>query len=339
MSTPLLSVKDMRITFHVNGGRDQLHAVDGVSFDLASGESLGIIGESGSGKSTIARAVLSLLRITRGEITMEGKTIVTPQSPGKPGNYGVQIIFQDPHAALNPRSKIIRSLVEPLEIQGKGNASSRRDMALEMLAKVGINRALADRYPHELSGGQKQRINIARALLLRPKILVADEATAALDVSIQADILNLYKDLQDEFGLSFIVITHDLAVASYVSDRIAVMYLGRFVELGPSATLATKSAHPYTRALMSAEPEALPRRLQKQDRLVLRGEIPSPVTPPSGCRFRTRCPIATDLCAAEAPPWREMSPGHYSACHFAEEVMAGKPLDGSDKPQNLESVK
>ncbi|WP_217899029.1 ABC transporter ATP-binding protein [Oceanicola sp. 22II-s10i] len=324
--TDLLTVEDLRVTFMVNMGRDPLHAVDGVSFGLAEGESLGIIGESGSGKSTIARAVLSLLKISQGRITMEGREIATPQKHGKAGSYGVQIIFQDPHAALNPRVRIIRSLVEPLEIKGEGTASSRRDAALEMLTKVGINRALADRYPHELSGGQKQRINIARALLLRPKILVADEATAALDVSIQADILNLYRDLQEEFGLSFVVITHDLAVASYVSDRIAVMYLGKFAELGPSKALATTAAHPYTRALMSAEPEALPKHMQSTERLVLRGEIPSPVSPPSGCRFRTRCPIATERCAAEAPAWREMGPGHHAACHYAEEVMAGRPL-------------
>jgi len=322
----MLKVEDLRVTFMVNMGRDPLHAVDGVNFELGEQQSLGIIGESGSGKSTIARAVLSLLKISNGRIEMEGETIATPEKPGRAGTYGVQIIFQDPHAALNPRVRIITSLVEPLEIQGIGTSASRREAAMEMLGKVGINPQLAMRYPHELSGGQKQRINIARALLLRPKILVADEATAALDVSIQADILNLYRDLQEEFGLSFIVITHDLAVASYVSDNIAVMYLGKFAELGPSSVLAKNAAHPYTRALMSAEPEALPRHMQSTGRLVLKGEIPSPVSPPSGCRFRTRCPIAVERCATEAPAWREMGPGHHAACHFAEEVMAGRPL-------------
>lgn len=326
MTTPLLSVSDLRVTFRVNAGRDQLHAVDGVSFEVAPGESLGIIGESGSGKSTIARALLSLLGISGGRIEMEDKTIATTDQKGRPGTYGVQIIFQDPHAALNPRQKILASLVEPLEIQKQGSRTTRKDSAMEALSRVGINAALAGRYPHELSGGQKQRVNIARALLLRPRILVADEATAALDVSIQADILNLYKDLQDEFGLNLIVITHDLAVASYVSDRIAVMYLGRFMELGPTKAISENAAHPYTRALMSAEPEAVPRRLQSDRRLVLKGEIPSPLNPPSGCRFRTRCPIATDHCAAEAPLWREVQPDHHVACHFAEEVMAGRSL-------------
>jgi len=267
MTAPLLSAKDLRVSFAVNGGRHRLHAVDGVSFDLAEGESLGIIGESGSGKSTIARALLSLLGISGGRIEMAGETISTPEKRGRPGSYGVQIIFQDPHAALNPRQKILASLVEPLEIRKEGTRTSRREAAMAALTRVGINAALAKRYPHELSGGQKQRINIARALLLRPKVLVADEATAALDVSIQADILNLYKDIQDEFGLNLVVITHDLAVASYVSDRIAVMYLGRFMELGPTGRISRHAAHPYTRALMSAEPEALPRRLQTDRRM------------------------------------------------------------------------
>ncbi|MGR3321114.1 MAG: oligopeptide/dipeptide ABC transporter ATP-binding protein [Pseudooceanicola sp.] len=327
MTAPLLSAEDLRITFHVNMGRDKLHAVDGVSFELGEQESLGIIGESGSGKSTIARAMLSLQKISQGRITMDGKVVATPEKPGKPGTYGVQIIFQDPHAALNPRARIIQSLMEPQEIQNLGTPADRKRAALEMLERVGINPGLATRYPHELSGGQKQRINIARALLLRPKILVADEATAALDVSIQADILNLYRDLQEEFGLSFVCITHDLAVASYVSDRIAVMYLGKFAELGPSSAIAGHAAHPYTRALMSAEPEAVPKHMQGHGRLVLKGEIPSPVSPPSGSRFRTRCPIAAEICAEKAPPWREMGPGHHAACHFAEDVMAGRPLD------------
>jgi peptide/nickel transport system ATP-binding protein/oligopeptide transport system ATP-binding protein len=262
--------------------------------------------------------LVALLKPTAGSITQNGVnpyTLTAEQQRRLHRDF--QIIFQDPHAALNPRAKIIDSVREPLEIAGVGgNKAERNETAMNILRRVGINAELANRYPHELSGGQKQRINIARALILKPKLLVADEATAALDVSIQADILNLYLDLKDEFNLTFVCITHDLAVAMHVSDVIAVMYLGVIVEYAPSELLHHHSAHPYTRALLSAEPAALPKRLQSGQRIVLQGEIPSPVSPPSGCRFRTRCPIAQAICAEKVPEFRPLADGQLVACHF-----------------------
>jgi oligopeptide/dipeptide ABC transporter ATP-binding protein len=315
---PIIAVRDVKVHFKVGTRGDTVKAVDGVSFDIKTGETIGIIGESGSGKSTLARVLVALLKPTAGSITQNGVnpyTLTAEQQRRLHRDF--QIIFQDPHAALNPRAKIIDSVREPLEIAGVGGTKAERnETALNILRRVGINAELANRYPHELSGGQKQRINIARALILKPKLLVADEATAALDVSIQADILNLYLDLKDEFNLTFVCITHDLAVAMHVSDVIAVMYLGVIVEYAPSELLHHHSAHPYTRALLSAEPAALPKRLQGGQRIVLQGEIPSPVSPPSGCRFRTRCPIAQAVCAEKIPEFRPLADGHLVACHF-----------------------
>lgn len=315
---PIIAVRDVKVHFKVGTRGDTVKAVDGVSFDIKTGETIGIIGESGSGKSTLARVLVALLRPTAGTMTQNG---VDPYSLSAEQQRRLhrdfQIIFQDPHAALNPRAKIIDSVREPLEIARVGGSKAERtETAMTILRRVGINAELANRYPHELSGGQKQRINIARALILKPKLLVADEATAALDVSIQADILNLYLDLKDEFNLTFVCITHDLAVAMHVSDVIAVMYLGVIVEYAPSDVIHRRSAHPYTRALLSAEPAALPKRLQGGQRIVLQGEIPSPVSPPSGCRFRTRCPIAQGICAAKVPEFRPLADGQLVACHF-----------------------
>lgn len=319
MSPPnIISVEDVKVHFKVGTRGETVKAVDGVSFEIAEGDTLGIIGESGSGKSTLARVLVALLAPTAGRILQDGHNPyeLAPDERRKQ-HRKFQIVFQDPHAALNPRVKIIDSVREPLEISGVGSSKQERnEMAIAMLRRVGINSELARRYPHELSGGQKQRINIARALILRPKLLVADEATAALDVSIQADILNLYLDLKEEFNLTFVCITHDLTVAMHISRAIAVMYLGVVVEYAPVSELHHSSAHPYTRALLSAEPVALPRRLQTSQRIVLQGEIPSPVSPPSGCRFRTRCPIVQPVCADKVPAFRKIAEGHYVACHF-----------------------
>jgi len=317
--TALLRVRDLRVHFPLRDGGETVKAVDGVSFEVAPGETLGVIGESGSGKSTLGRVLVALLRPSTGAVELAGEDLFA-LSPAALRRHrrAMQIIFQDPHAALNPRRRILDSVREPLDIVGEGRAGERRERALAMLARVGIAPDQAARFPHELSGGQKQRVNIARALVRRPKLLVADEATSALDVSIQADMLNLYLDLQAEFGLTYVVITHDLAVAMHVSDRVAVMYLGRFMEVAPVAALEAGARHPYTRALLSAEPVALPSRLVTGTRILLQGEIPSPVDPPSGCRFRTRCPMAAPLCAEQEPAWRAPAPGHRVACHFVE---------------------
>jgi peptide/nickel transport system ATP-binding protein/oligopeptide transport system ATP-binding protein len=311
----LLSVRDLAVHFPLRGSAETVKAVDGVSFDLASGETLGVIGESGSGKSTLGRAVVALQRPTAGRVALRGEDLfaLAPAALRRKRRE-FQIVFQDPHAALNPRRTILDSVREPLDIAGAGSAGVREAAALGMLERVGLSAAQGARFPHELSGGQKQRANIARALVLRPKLLVADEATSALDVSIQAGILNLYLDLQAEFGLAYLLITHDLAVATHVADRIAVMYLGRFVEVAPATTLRDGGLHPYTRALLSAEPDPVPS--PAAPRILLRGEIPSPVHPPSGCRFRTRCPQAMPRCAAETPSWTETAPGHRVACHL-----------------------
>jgi peptide/nickel transport system ATP-binding protein/oligopeptide transport system ATP-binding protein len=319
MSAPLLRVQELRVAFPLRDSGDTLKAVDGVSFEVAEGETLGIIGESGSGKSTLGRALVALLRPDAGRVELEGEDLFgLSASELRWRRHAVQIIFQDPHAALNPRRRILDSVREPLDIAREGPPAERTARALAMLARVGLGADQAARFPHELSGGQKQRVNIARALVRRPRLLVADEATSALDVSIQADILNLYLDLQAEFGLTYVIITHDLAVAMHVSDRLAVMYLGRFVEVAPAAALERAARHPYTRALLAAEPVALPSRLVTGSRVPLQGEIPSPVDPPSGCRFRTRCPMAEPRCAAEEPAWRQVAPGHRVACHLVE---------------------
>ncbi|HEY1090854.1 MAG TPA: oligopeptide/dipeptide ABC transporter ATP-binding protein, partial [Burkholderiaceae bacterium] len=308
---PLLSVRQLGIRFPTQDGARSVKAVDDVSFDVMAGETFGIIGESGSGKTTLGRALVSLLRPSAGQILHAG---VDPQTLGtaalRQHRRDYQIIFQDPHAALNPRQRVLASVCEPLEIAGGLTKAERERRALQALERVGIAPEYAQRYPHMLSGGQKQRINIARALTLQPKLIVCDEVVAALDVSIRGDVLNLFADLQREFGLTYVFITHDLSVVSHVSDRIAVTYLGRLMEVGPTQDVGERPLHPYTEALMSADPLPLPSHMRTQRRIVLQGEIPSPVDPPSGCRFRTRCPSAQPRCAAEAPAWRELRPAH-----------------------------
>ena len=315
---PLLSVRDLKVHFPTQDGRDTVKAVDGISFEVMPGETFGIIGESGSGKTTLGRALVSLIAPSGGQI-LHGE--VDPATLGaralQAHRRAYQIVFQDPHAALNPRQRVLASVCEPLEIAGGLARAEIEARALDALARVGIAPDYAHRYPHQLSGGQKQRINIARVLTLRPRLIVCDEVVAALDVSIRGDVLNLFADLQREFGLTYVFITHDLSVVNHVSDRIAVTYLGRLMELGPAEAIGQRPLHPYTQALMSADPEPLPSHLRSQRRIVLQGEIPSPIDPPSGCRFRTRCPAAQARCAQSVPDWRELQPGHWVACHFA----------------------
>jgi peptide/nickel transport system ATP-binding protein len=316
-AAPLVEVDDLRVHFATGKGRESVKAVDGVSFAVRAGETFGVIGESGSGKSTLGRALVMLLRPTAGGLRLAG---ADPWRLGaaalRAQRRDYQVIFQDPNAALNPRMTIGDSVREPMDIAGDLPAAQRRERVRAVLERVGLGAEYAERYPHELSGGQKQRVNIARVLTLRPKMIVCDEVVAALDVSIQADVLNLFADLQREFGLTYVFITHDLGVVSHVSDRIAVMYLGRFVELADARALAEAPRHPYTQALLSSEPVPLPAAMRTVEKQVLVGEIPSPIDPPSGCRFRTRCPKAAPECASREPAWREIEPGHWVACHF-----------------------
>ncbi len=328
----ILAVRDLRILFPTRDGRDTVKAIDGMDFDVRPGETFGVIGESGSGKTTLGRALVSLLPPTEGKILHDGTdpaTLTTERFRAHRRDY--QIIFQDPNAALNPRMTIIDSIVEPMEIMREGDAASRRRRGIAMLDRVGLSAEAADRYPHQLSGGQKQRVNIARVLTLRPKVIVCDEVVAALDVSIRGDVLNLFADLQREFGLTYVFITHDISVVSHISDRIAVTYLGKLMELGSAEDVVERPLHPYTRALLSAEPVPLPSHLRVDRRIILEGEIPSPVAPPSGCRFRTRCPSVQPRCAEEVPAWREVKPGHRVACHFA--TADGPPADNQKAPK------
>ncbi len=317
----IVEANDLRVHFSTSGGAETVKAVDGVSFSVTRGETFGVIGESGSGKSTLGRAVVCLLKPTAGGIKLDATDPYALSGTAfRRNRRDFQIVFQDPNAALNPRMRIRDSVREPLDILGEGTRAERNARAVAVLDRVGLRAEFAERYPHELSGGQKQRVNIARVLTLRPKLVVCDEVVAALDVSIQADMLNLFADLQREFGLTYLFITHDLGVVSHISDRIAVMYLGKFMELGASDDIAERPLHPYTEALLSAEPTPLPSHLRTAERIVLQGEIPSPISPPSGCRFRTRCPFAQDLCASTEPEWRELEPGRFVACHFAGQV-------------------
>jgi oligopeptide/dipeptide ABC transporter ATP-binding protein len=314
---PVVEATGLKVRFGTKEA-GTVKAIDGVDFAVTSGETFGVIGESGSGKTTLGRALVCLIPPNEGQILHDG---LDPWRLSKRSlrahRRDYQIIFQDPHSALNPRMRIIDSVMEPLEIMGESNPKERRERAVATLDRVGLGADFVDRYPHQLSGGQKQRVNIARSLTLHPKLLVCDEIVAALDVSIQADILNLLAGLQREYGLTFVFITHDLSVVSHVSDRIAVMYLGVLVELGPAEEVAKRPIHPYTEALLSAEPSPVPSALRTRQRIILQGEIPSPFAPPSGCRFRTRCRFAQDICAAERPSFREIEPGRFAACHFA----------------------
>jgi oligopeptide/dipeptide ABC transporter ATP-binding protein len=309
----LLEVRGLLKHFPVEGSDDVVQAVDGVSFDLIRGETLGLVGESGCGKSTVGRCILRLYEPTRGEIQFEGRDIVgLPQRELQSLRREMQIIFQDPYASLNPRLKIRSIIAEPLKIHGIGDKAAQNARVEDLLSRVGLDPKYADRYPHEFSGGQRQRIGIARALALNPKLIVCDEPVSALDVSVQAQVVNLLQELQEEFGLTYLFISHGLAVVEHISDRVAVMYLGRIVEICDARSLYENPLHPYTQALLSAIPVPDPKL--KRKRIVLKGDVPTPINPPSGCRFRTRCQYAVDECARYDPELREIESGHAAAC-------------------------
>jgi len=292
-------------------------AVDGISFDIFEGETLGLVGESGCGKSTAGRVILQLYPATAGKVTFKGRDLMSlSKEELRRQRPNMQMIFQDPQDSLNPRMTVGSIISEPLVEHGKFNGKARRDRVEQLLESVGMNREFTNRYPHEFSGGQRQRIGIARALALSPEFIICDEPIAALDVSIQAQVINLLEDLQEEFGLTYLFISHDLSMIRHIADRVAVMYLGRIVELASSQALYSTPLHPYTQALLSAVPIHDPKLERKRKGTILVGEVPSPANPPSGCNFSTRCPRAEDRCFKDSPEWREVSQGHQVACHL-----------------------
>ncbi|MFF4404505.1 ABC transporter ATP-binding protein [Streptomyces sp. NPDC001404] len=321
---PLLTVEGLVKHFPITKGvlRRQVgavQAVDGLTFDVRTGETLGVVGESGCGKSTMGRLITRLLEPTAGRIEFEGRDITHLGVSGmRPMRRDVQMIFQDPYSSLNPRHTVGTIVGAPFKLQGLAPEGGVKKEVQGLLELVGLNPEHYNRYPHEFSGGQRQRIGIARALALKPKLVVADEPVSALDVSIQAQVVNLLDDLQDELGLTYVIIAHDLSVIRHVSDRIAVMYLGKLVELTDRTSLYTAPAHPYTKALLSAVPVPDPRRRTERERILLKGDVPSPISPPSGCRFRTRCWKSAEVCAEQEPPLLELRTGHQVACHFPE---------------------
>lgn len=321
---PLLDVRDLVKHYPVRKGllrREvaRVRAVDGVSFHVAPGETFGLVGESGCGKTTAGRAILRLVEPTSGTVTFEGQDVARLGSSAlKALRRDMQIVFQDPYGSLDPRMPVGAIIAEGLVVHGIGTASEREARVREAMRQVGLRPEYARRYPHEFSGGQRQRIGIARALVLRPKLVVCDEPVSALDVSIQSQVLNLLKDIQAEMGLTYVFIAHNLAVVKYVASRVGVMYLGKLVETAPSETLYANPQHPYTKALLSAIPQARPPvpGEPRRQRIVLGGDVPSALNPPAGCRFHTRCPVAMDRCRTEVPADREVAPGHSVACHL-----------------------
>ena len=316
----LLVVKDLVKYFPVRSGVLQrttawVQAVDKVSFTVMNGETLGMVGESGCGKTTIGRSILRLIEPTSGDVTFNGEDIIKMRPKSlKAMRRNIQIIFQDPYASLDPRMPIGESVMEGLQIHKVGHPKERWEIAINMLKKVGLEEYHARRYPHEFSGGQRQRIGIARALALQPGFIICDEPVSALDVSIQSQVLNILKDLQKEFGLTYLFIAHNLSVVEHISDRVAVMYLGKMVELTERDTLYREPLHPYTKALMSAIPVPHPHPKIKRERVILKGDVPSPLNPPKGCRFHPRCPVAFDRCSLEEPQFEEVRPGHWVSC-------------------------
>ncbi len=321
----LVSVKGLKKHYPITKGLFRrkvgaVRAVDGISFDLYRGETLGLVGESGSGKSTAGRAVLRLEDVTDGTISFDGEDLThLPMGQVRRIRPRMQMVFQNPHASLNPRMTVASIIGEPLVEHKKGRGEERKARIEELLALVGLDPTHANRYPHEFSGGQRQRIGIARAIALNPEFIVCDEPIAALDVSIQAQVVNLLDHLQDELGLSYLFISHDMSMVRHIADRVAVLYLGRLVEMADVDALYDNAKHPYTRALHSAVPVPDPIIEANRNRVILEGDIPSPADPPPGCSFHTRCPVAQDQCSLDLPVWQELEPGHWVACHFADD--------------------
>jgi oligopeptide/dipeptide ABC transporter ATP-binding protein len=333
--TPIVEVKDLVKEFPIRSGTfmrrvvGNVHAVAGVSFDLHEGETLGLVGESGCGKSTTGRAILQLQRATSGSVKYRGRELTNLSNKQlRPLRRELQIVFQDPYASLNPKMPVNDIIGEPLRVHGLYKEGGPERVA-ELLRVVGLNPEHGNRYPHEFSGGQRQRIGVARALALDPSVIILDEPVSALDVSVQAGIINLLKDLQQQLNIAYLFIAHDLSVVRHTSDRVAVMYLGKIVEIGTRAQVYASPGHPYTQALLSAVPVPNPRLERARRRIVLEGDVPSPVNPPSGCRFRTRCPKAQDICAQEEPALVDRNDiGHPVACHFAEVVVTAPVAPG-----------
>ncbi|AIQ75336.1 dipeptide/oligopeptide/nickel ABC transporter ATP-binding protein [Paenibacillus odorifer] len=322
--TPLIEVKGLKKLFSVKKGffgtTKYLHAVDGISFAIRKGETFSLVGESGCGKSTTGRLVTRLLEPNHGEVWFKGQNIShISDNQMRPLRKDMQMVFQDPYASLNPRMKVKDLVAEPLLIHTKLSSKERDKLACELLETVGLNSLHAERFAFEFSGGQRQRIGIARALSVRPSLIVADEPVSALDVSIQSQVLNLLQDLQEEYGLTYLFISHDLSVVEHISDRIGVMYLGSLVETADKDTLYDRPLHPYTQALLSSVP--VPDPSLKKERIILKGDLPSPVDPPTGCRFHTRCPSCMEICKQHVPVFREVEPGHELACHLFDEEM------------------
>jgi oligopeptide transport system ATP-binding protein len=323
----LLRVEDLQMHFPIYRGVIQrqvgaVRAVDGITFSVQRGETLGLVGESGCGKSTTGRTILQLYRPTSGSVHFEDIDLVhTKGEELRKMRRKMQMIFQDPYASLNPRMTVADIVGEPLMVHSVATGKEIQDRVQHLLALVGLNPSFASRYPHEFSGGQRQRIGVARALALQPSFIVCDEPISALDVSIQAQVVNLLEELQEQFNLTYLFIAHDLSMVKHISDRVAVMYLGVIVELASRDELYAKPLHPYTRALLSAVPIPDPIADAKRERVILKGDVPSPANPPSGCRFRTRCPIAEAVCAETRPEFREIRPGHFVACFFAERFL------------------
>ena len=321
---PLLAVENLTKHFPVMQGvfrREvgSVKAVDGLDFEIRERETLGLVGESGCGKSTAGRVILRLHPATAGRILFRGTDITSLEGEAlRRLRPRMQMIFQDPQDSLNPRMTVGSIIGEPLLEHGAAKGRALRDRVEELLDAVGLDPGFTNRYPHEFSGGQRQRIGVARALALNPEFIVCDEPIAALDVSIQAQVVNLLEDLQERLGLTYLFISHDLSMIRHIADRVAVMYLGKIVELASSDVLYREPMHPYTRALLSAVPIHDPELEARRERVILRGDVPSPADPPAGCRFSTRCPMAAPECSARAPDWRELRPGHWAACHFAE---------------------